>query len=540
MTPFQRTDQFARLTAGEVFDVVVIGGGATGAGVAVDAASRGFRVALVDQADFGKGTSSRSTKLVHGGVRYLEQGDVCLVRDALRERGLLRRNAPHLVRPLATVVPLYRWWEPAYYRAGLVAYDLLAGRLGFGRSSRLSRDETLAEIPTLNPEGLRGGVRYFDGAFDDARLLIDLVMTAAAHDAACVNYTRVDRLVTQDRRVVGVEATDLETGASHEVRGRVVVNAAGPFGDTVRRMSDAEADAWIQPSQGAHLVVDRTFLPTDAALIVPRTPDGRVVFAIPWRGSTLIGTTDTALEETPLEPRPFNEEIEYLLESVADYLIVKPERSDVKSAFAGVRPLVRRLESGPTSKLGRDHEVRVDDSGLVSVLGGKWTTYRKMAEDAVDRCIEVAGLKRSACRTADLPIGRSDPRSQTSRLDVYGDRAADVRTLIAANPWYGERLAETAPYTVGEATWAVRAEMARTVEDVLSRRLRLLPVNAEAALRAAPRVAQIVATELERDADWVGQELSRFEALARGYAVSHVGVETLPSNPSATKTGTSS
>lgn len=516
---FTRDAQLARLAAGEPLDLLVVGGGATGAGIAVDAATRGYRVALCEQSDFGKGTSSRSTKLVHGGVRYLEQGDVGLVRDALHERGLLLRNAPHVVYQLPTVLPLYRWWERAYYRAGLAAYDLLAGGQGFGRSKGLSRAATIEALPTISREGLRGGVRYFDGGFDDARLLLNLIQTAVDQGALCVNHTRIGRLTKEAGRVVGAEAVDLETGATHPLRAKVVVNAAGPYGDAVRRLADPDAAQWVQPSQGVHLVFDRAVLPSDHALIVPKTSDGRVVFAIPWLGHTLVGTTDTALRDTPLEPTPLRSEIDFLLDTINGVLDRPVAEADVRSVFAGLRPLVRKDESQATSKLGRDHAVRVDESGLVTVLGGKWTTYRKMAEDTVDRCAELAGLPPAPCRTESLPIRSGGGPAAEGALAHYGADAPAVAALLDSDPAYRERLDARLPYTVGEAVWAIRHEMARTVEDVLSRRLRVLLLDADAARNAAPRVAELLAAELGRDPEWTAAETERFDALADGYTV---------------------
>lgn len=515
--PFRRDAQLERLAAGERFDVLVVGGGATGAGVALDAASRGYRVALCEQVDFGKGTSSRSTKLVHGGVRYLEQGDVRLVRDALHERGLLLQNAPHLVHRLPTVLPLYRWWEPFYYRAGLAVYDALAGRLGLGRSQRLSRDATIEALPTIRQEGLRGGVRYYDGGFDDTRLLLNLVQTAVDHGAVCLNHTRVDTLIKRDGKIAGAEVVDELGGARHTVEARVVVNAGGPFGDGVRRLADPDAPPWVQPSQGVHVVLDGEFLPGDSALIVPKTSDGRVVFAIPWHGKTLVGTTDTALSSTPLEPTPLRSEIDFLLETISGVLCETVNENDIRSVFAGLRPLVRNDAAGPTSKLGRDHAVRIDSAGLVTVLGGKWTTYRKMAEDCVDRCAELAGLASASCRTKDLPIRSGDLGGD--RYSHYGADASAVRELIASDPAYAEPLDSELPYHVGEAVWAIRSEMACTVEDVLARRLRALFLDAEATRRAGPRVARLLAEHTGRDPAWERDEAERFDRLARGYTV---------------------
>ncbi|HLT82815.1 MAG TPA: FAD-dependent oxidoreductase, partial [Phototrophicaceae bacterium] len=385
--------------ADEPWDVLIVGGGATGLGCAIDAASRGYRTVLLEQADFAKGTSSRSTKLVHGGVRYLRQGNVALVLDALRERGRLLANAPHLVRDLPFVVPNYAWWEGPFYGIGLKVYDLLAGRSGFGRSRRLSREETLERIPTLEPDGLDGGVLYYDGQFDDARLAVNMAQTAAEQGAVVLNYVEVVGLVKEEGEVRGVEARDVETGAERVVRARVVVNATGVFTDAIRRMDDAEAPPMVTPSQGVHLVLDRDFLPGETAIMVPKTDDDRVLFAIPWYDRVVVGTTDTPVDGAVLEPRPLAEEVEFLLRHAARYLTRDPRPEDVQSVFAGLRPLVANPEAGSTAELSRDHTLLISPAGLVTITGGKWTTYRHMAEDTIDRAALLAGLPERACET---------------------------------------------------------------------------------------------------------------------------------------------
>ena len=397
------------------WDVVVVGGGATGAGVAVDAASRGYSVLLLEQHDFGKGTSSRSTKLVHGGVRYLARGDISLVREALRERGYLRQNAPHLVHSRAFLVPGYSRWTVPYYRLGLGVYGLLSGRWKFGPTHRLSRTDTLNLVPTLKQDGLRGGVVYYDGQFDDARLLVNLVTTAAEQGATVLDYARVTGF-TRDSggRITGVEARDEESGKEFRAAARVVVNATGAFCDGVRRMADSAAARMVSPSQGIHLVFDRAFLPGDTAFVVPKTSDGRVMFAIPWHGHTLIGTTDVAVPDTPLEPVPTEREIEFVLETASRYLQKPPGRSDVLSTFAGIRPLVR-ADGKNTAALSRDHTIRVDASGLLTITGGKWTTYRNMAEDCVNRAAELGGLPNRPCVTRDAAHSRRAPTRRAVR-----------------------------------------------------------------------------------------------------------------------------
>jgi glycerol-3-phosphate dehydrogenase len=479
------------------WDMIVVGGGATGVGVALDAAARGYGVLLLEQSDFGKGTSSRSTKLIHGGVRYLEQGNISLVMEALKERGLLARNAPHLVHNLAFVVPNYDWWEAPFYGLGLKLYDLLAGKYGFGPSRLLSREETVRRLPTIKMEGLRGGVIYFDGQFDDARLLIHLAATAVAHGAVLLNYTPVTALTrTPDGFIDGVSFQDLESGEPFTAQARVVINATGPFTDALRLLADPAAEPLIAPSQGIHLVFDRSFLPSEHAIMVPRTSDGRVLFAIPWLGHTLVGTTDTPIPEPVLEPVPQEQEIDFILETASLYLARKPTRGDVLSMFAGIRPLVRSPDAGSTAALSRDHTIRIEPSGLITICGGKWTTYRRMAEDCVDQAATLAHLPEHPSITANLPIHDTEE---------------------AAPP--GSPLHPALPYTDAHVIRAVREEMARTLEDVLARRTRALFLNARAAIAMAPRVAHLLAQELGRDHRWKTTQVEAFREIARHYVL---------------------
>ena len=501
------------------WDFIVIGGGATGVGVAVDAASRGYTVLLLEQSDFGKGTSSRSTKLVHGGVRYLEQGNISLVMEALKERGLLRQNAPHLVTNLAFVVPNYDWWEAPFYGLGLKVYNVLAGKYGFGTSEILSRPETLERLPTIKTEGLRGGVVYYDGQFDDARLLINLVATGFEQGAALLNYTRVTALTRgPDGFVDGVQAIDLEDHSTFEARARVVINATGPFADTVRRMAEPGVDALIAPSQGIHLVFDRSFLPGDSAIMVPHTRDGRVMFAIPWHGHTLVGTTDTAIDDVRLEPRAFDHEVAFILETAAQYLHKAPTRADVLSVFAGIRPLVRSGDSRMTAALSRDHTIHIDASGLITTAGGKWTTYRNMAETTVNQAAELARLPERPCVTRTLNIHGFHPQAASfGALGMYGADAPAIQQLARAEPALAEPLHPSLPYLGAEVVWATREEMARTVEDVLARRTRALFLNAGAAIAMIPRVAALMARELGRDDGWQAREVDACRRLASQY-----------------------
>lgn len=505
----------------EPWDMVIIGGGAVGMGVAVDAASRGYEALLVEQHDFGKGTSSRSTKLVHGGVRYLEQGAISLVMEALKERGLLRQNAPHLVRDLAFIVPNYEWWEAPFYGVGLKVYDMLAGRYGFGTSQILSKEETLARLPTIKTEGLRGGVVYYDGQFDDARLLINLAATAVEQGAVIVNYAPATALTRDgDEFLDGVIVRDLEHGQEFRAGARVVINATGPQSDQVRRLIHPDATPLIAPSQGIHLVFDGSFLPGKNAIMVPHTTDGRVMFAIPWHGHTVVGTTDTPITDVPVEPRPLDDEIEFILETAGRYLQRPITRAEVLSVFVGIRPLVRSGSGGTTASLSRDHTIHIDPSGLLTIAGGKWTTYRHMAEDCVDHAATLARLPEKPCVTRNLNVHGFHRQAQNfGALAVYGADALLIQDLIRAEPALGTPLHPALPYCGAEVVWAARVEMARTVEDVLARRTRALFLNARAAIEMAPETARLLARELGYDEGWQKQQISAFHALAQGYIV---------------------
>jgi glycerol-3-phosphate dehydrogenase len=500
----------------EPWDLAVVGGGATGMGIVVDAAARGYQVVLLEQSDFGKGTSSRSTKLVHGGVRYLQQGNLALVIEALKERGLLLQNAPHLVHDLPFVVPNYQWWEAPFYGLGLKVYDLLAGKYGFGQSVLLSREEVLQRIPTLERDGLRGGVLYHDGQFDDSRLLINLAQTAVEQGACLLNYARVTGLAKDVGGLIhGLDVRDGESGATLALRARCVINATGPFCDELRRLDDPGVEPMIAPSQGVHLVLERSFLPGDTAIMVPHTRDGRVMFAIPWHGHAVVGTTDTPISEVSLEPRPLAGELEFLLETAGGYLAKRPTRSDILSVFTGIRPLVKSGHNANTAALSRDHTISISKSGLLTIAGGKWTTYRKMAENCVDHTIVLGQLEERPCRTRDLPIhGCAREPGRGGALAGYGSDAAAIQELMDRMPELARRLDPALPIVGAQVVWAARREMARTVEDVLARRTRAACLNARAAMAMAPAVGKLLARELARDESWVRQQVLEFQQLA--------------------------
>ena len=503
----------------KIWDLIIIGGGATGLGAAVDATTRGYDTLLLEQADFAKGTSSRSTKLVHGGVRYLAQGDVSLVLEALHERGLLRKNAPHLVKNLAFIIPNYEWWSGPFYALGMKVYDMMAGKLGLGPSEMISKEETIEAIPNIRIKGLRGGVIYYDGQFDDSRLAINLAQTFSKNNGTIVNYFKAVGLHKENDLITGVEATDLESGESYSIKAKAVVNATGVFVDHIRKMDDPQNKNSIRHSQGVHLVLAKEFLKSESAIMIPKTDDDRVLFAVPWHDRVIVGTTDTPIKDPELEPQAKEEEIKFILQTAARFLTRAPKRKDVLSVFAGLRPLASNGEDQEdTKEISRNHQLKVSLSGLITVSGGKWTTYRKMGEDTVDKVALVAGLDERPCITKNMPIhGYSHNVKVLDHLHVYGSDRAAILQLMDERPKLGEKLHANLDYIGAEVVWAVKQEMARTVEDVLARRLRALFLDARASIEMAPRVAEIMAEELGKEQKWVDAQLVAFSELASNY-----------------------
>lgn len=521
--PTIRSDLLARLRSEPHFDIVVIGGGATGLGVALDAATRGLSVALIESHDFAKGTSSRATKLVHGGVRYLAQGNIALVREALHERTTLLHNAPHLAQALPFVMPSYHCWETPFYGIGLKMYDALAGKAGLGSTQLLGRARALKCLPTLQADGLKGGVKYWDGQFDDARLALAIARTAAQAGAVLINYVEASGLLHEDGKVSGVQCRDMETGDTFSLKSRCVVNATGVWVDALREQDAAatgrSVNSLVAPSQGVHLVVDRDFLDSDHALMVPKTADGRVLFAVPWLGKVILGTTDSPRHDLAREPLPFPEEIAFILNESARYLRRAPKEADVRSVWVGLRPLVKpQDENGDNTKsLSREHTVLSSRSGLVTVTGGKWTTYRAMAEDVLQKCTDTGVLPELKQTTTDhlLLVGAQSvadaPRiSDAPGWHSYGSEAQAVQALVGADRVLGMGLTEAM------VRFAVRCEYARTVEDVLARRWRVLFLDARLAVGMAGEVAEIVQQETGRD-----PELARFINLSGQYTLAH-------------------
>jgi glycerol-3-phosphate dehydrogenase len=481
------------------WDIVIIGGGATGLGAAVDAATRGYKILLIEHFDFGKGTSSRSTKLVHGGVRYLAQGNIKLVMEALHERGYLLKNAPHLTTALAFIVPAYSFFSKWYYGIGLKVYDLLSRKLSLGKTRFLNKKETLQKLPGISNKKLKGGILYYDGQFDDARLIIELAITAAKHGATILNYCKAKEFVKAGKKISDLVLEDIINHVTYRVKTKAVINATGVFADKVIQMDEQEEEALVMPSQGIHLVIDKNFFPGTNAMMIPKTDDGRVLFAVPWHDKVVLGTTDTPVDEISFEPKPLAEEIEFLLKHANRYFQKNITRSDVRSMFAGLRPLVKRKKGKKTSLLSRDHTILVSKSGLVTITGGKWTTYRKMAKDAVDNAAFVAGLPKRNCVTKQLAI------SDQEKAYVKEDGTGFIHSSFH--------------FTQKDIERFVQKEMAITVEDVLARRTRLLFLDARAAIDAAPSVAKAMAVAMNKDGHWINEQINLFTKLAKQYCI---------------------
>ncbi len=501
------------------WDVIVIGGGATGLGIALDSVLRGYSTVLLEQSDLSSGTSSRSTKLVHGGVRYLARGDIFLVTEALHERGLILKNAGHLTANQEFIIPVYTFWDAFLYTAGLKFYDLLAGRLSLGRSYFLGREKTLNRLPLLKQDGLKGGIVYHDGRFDDSRLAISIAGACVKKGALILNYFRVSSLIKDETgRIKGVRATDGETGNQFEISGGLVINATGVFADSIYRMDDPAAIPAIRPSQGVHIVLDKSFLQSDSAIMIPKTDDGRVLFVIPWYGKVVAGTTDTPLEVISMEPKALDEEISFILRTAGKYLKRSPGRDDVLSVFAGLRPLAANPDNrSETREVSRRHKITLSSSGLLSVIGGKWTSYRRMAEETLNRGIRAGYLEKRKCSTRDFNFFPDKIKLESERLRIYGEKAVEIEKLINGKQSLGEVLDPRLPYTKAEIIWILHNEMARNLDDMLARRTRALFLDARAAMAVAPVVASLMAEELGFDLKWQAGQVERFNKLAYDY-----------------------
>jgi glycerol-3-phosphate dehydrogenase len=502
----------------ELWDIIVVGGGATGLGIALDAVSRGFRTLLLEQSDFAKATSSRSTKLVHGGVRYMAQGDLLLVMEALHERGILLKNAPHLTFNQEFIIPVYTKFDALMYTAGLKFYDLLAGRLSMGRSYFLNKKRTLERLPLLKKEGLKGGIVYHDGQFDDSRLAISLGTECVKRGGSIMNYCRVTALLKDDNGTIrGVRAKDEASGKVMNLSAKLVINATGVFADDIARMDNPGAKKTLRPSQGVHIVLDRSFLQSESAIMIPKTDDGRVLFAIPWYGKVVVGTTDTPLDEISLEPIALDEEIGFILKTAGNYLDKKPLREDILCVFAGLRPLAADTgNAGSTKEVSRRHKITLSSSGLLSIVGGKWTTYRRMAEETIDTAIKAGYLEKRKCVTRKLKLS-CNGTYHSDRFHIYGEGSSEIKQMISANPELGKPLDPRLPYTPAEIIWICRNEMPYRIEDVLARRTRALLLNARASGDIAGEVARIMALEQGHDSEWQEEQVQAYKNLILNY-----------------------
>ena len=519
---FTRNEAISKLNQSTEWDIVIIGGGATGLGIAVDAASRGYKTLLVEKYDFAKGTSSKSTKLVHGGVRYLANGDVKLVMSALKERGLIFKNAPHVSFVQSFVIPSYSLFGKMKFLIGLKLYDWMAGKLRIGKSTLLSKSEVVEKLPKVKQQGLNGGIQYFDGQFDDSRLALNLAQTASENGAAILNYAEVTA-ITKDAngKTSGVEFIDRESNTSYTVKSKSVINATGIFVDDILKLDQPSHKNLVRPSQGAHIVIDKKFLGNLDALMIPETSDGRVLFGVPWHDKVLLGTTDTPLNEHQIEPRPLEEEIEFILTTANQYLEGAPTRKDVLSVFAGLRPLAAPTDSdgNSTKEISRDHKLIKSSTDLITITGGKWTTYRKMAEETVNLAINVGKLENKACKTQELHIHGYDTTKRNGHWQVYGSDANAIQDLVSKNSSLGNKLHAKYDFIEAEVVWSCHNEMIVNVEDFLARRVRFLLLDAKASLEVAPKVAQIMANELGKDQSWIDSQIQQYTTLVKNYTL---------------------
>ncbi|MDA7636895.1 glycerol-3-phosphate dehydrogenase/oxidase [Flavobacteriaceae bacterium] len=513
-----RKDSIIKLNKVLQWDVVIIGGGASGLGIALDASKRGYKTLLLEKYDFAKGTSSRSTKLIHGGVRYLQNGDITLVIESLKERGILKRNAPHLVQDLSFVIPTYDWWASPFYGIGMKIYDMMAGKLGLGKSEIISKEETEKLIPNISKKGLRGGVIYHDGQFDDSRMAITLALSADSKKTTLLNYCNVEGLIKKDGEIIGLNFTDLINSKKYQIKSKVVINATGVFAEEIIRMDQPKIEKMIQPSQGVHIVLERRFLKSKHAILIPQTSDGRVLFAVPWKNYVVVGTTDTHVKKASEEPKALNEEIDFILKNAGKYMSVKPKRDDIKSVFAGLRPLAATSNKQSTKEVSRSHKIDISPSGLISVLGGKWTTYRKIAEDALNTAISINKLKKKKCKTERTKLfGFKRNVSWSDPMHVYGSMKKKVESLGGIND--NKSLSKKFYISNNIIEWSIIHEMALTVEDILARRTRCVFLDSKESKRISPVVAQKMADVLGEDDKWIDAELKKFNKLIKNYIV---------------------
>ena len=483
-----RSSNIKLLNNNKKFDFIVIGGGASGLGCALDVSSRGYSVVLLEKFDFCKGTSSRSTKLIHGGVRYLEKGQISLVYEALKERDILIKNAPHLVKQVGFLIPVYNYFLKFYYFFGLKIYDFISGNLSFEKSRTVNRESAIKLVPNVEKQKLKGGVVYFDGQFDDSRLGIDIALTSEINNAVLINYMSVESLIKENGKIKGVIAHDSVNNSNFSINSDNVINATGVFSRSIMELDSNKLKTVIRPSQGVHLVVDKCFLNGNFGILVPKTSDGRVLFAVPWQDHVIIGTTDTVVDNPSFNPESTKEEIDFILENVKNYLELYPKRDNIKSVFVGLRPLVANNSNSKSKDLSRKHKIIVSKSGMVSVIGGKWTTYRRMAENVIDLALKKTKLPFVKSKTSDLKIKNGLIDIDFSKESLSDDFFLSKEMIIHY----------------------VKNEMALNLDDIMSRRSRCLFLNTKESIRIAPMVAKIMSNELSKDKDWIDKQLKSF------------------------------
>ncbi len=502
------------------YDIIIIGGGATGSGIALDASYRGFKTLLLEKNDFSEGTSSRSTKLVHGGVRYLEAAfkkldinQFNLVKEGLKERSRLLKNAPHLCSRLTLVTPMYKLWELPYMFAGLTMYDLISGKRGLGRSSIVFKNKMISDFPSIKKKGLVGGVKYYDGSFNDARLNISLLQSAKKYNCDCKNYHEVNGFIYKDKKISGLRVKDSINDKEFEVHAPIIINATGAFSDEVRLLDDKNTKKLLDISSGIHIVLDKKYLPSKEGLMIPKTQDGRVLFILPWMGKCLVGTTD---EPTKLSGHPevAEKDIEYILKHLEIYFDLKIDKKEILSSWSGIRPLVAVDKNASTSSIVREHLIVKSNSGLVSIIGGKWTTYRKMAEEVVDYVISEYDLEKKECGTKKLKLVGSENFTKELKVDsldeetskhlicMYGDKADEVPKCVSKI----KKLHPRYSYINAEVVYSIREEFVKKPIDFLVRRSNIALIDIEVAKEMLDTVLDIMQKELNWDDEKVQNE----------------------------------
>ncbi len=507
MVKMNRQTSLDKISTVDTWDIIIIGGGATGMGIALDATTRGLKTLLVEKGDLANGTSSRSTKLVHGGVRYLKQFHFKLVFEAIKERKIILKNAPHLSSALPFIIPIYSYFNMLYYGIGLFLYEMLAGwESNIGRTTLLSRKSTINNLPFIKTKNLKGGILYYDAQFNDSQLCIDIAATATNNDATIINYFECADFIKSNEKVIGIQGVDRLSQKKYTIKGKNIINATGVFSDTILQMDDPQKSSIIKPSKGVHLVFnDPGKTLTKYALMSPIKQDDRVIFVIPWMGKLLVGTTDTPIEKITTEPAASMEDVAYLLNLYNSLSENKIDKNSVVSMFAGLRPLIKLSDEDATALISREHSILTSASGIITIAGGKWTTYRKMAEDVMELVIANQKLPNSKCKTEYISVDISAVKNKTIESYILSDKSL------------AEKIHPAFSFTKAQVVYAIQHEMAMTIEDVLARRIRLLFLDAKAAIEAAKEVAKIFVNYANKEDEQMKEQMVAFEKIANKY-----------------------